>query len=99
MPGEHDLAVSFSVPFRYSVHFTERFLDPENRTLLEVLQRLEPTRRQRVLAVVDDGVERPPPALAVALRRYAAAHATGLQLLGEPLVVPGGERAKNDPGL
>jgi 3-dehydroquinate synthase len=99
MPGEHDLAVSFSVPFRYSVHFTERFLDPENRTLLEVLQRLEPTRRQRVLAVVDDGVERAHPDLAVALRRYAAAHATGLQLLGEPLVVPGGERAKNDPGL
>jgi 3-dehydroquinate synthase len=99
MPGEHDLAVSFSVPFRYSVHFTERFLEPENRTLIEALRRLEPSRRQRVLAVVDDGVARAHPQLGAALRRYAGAHAAGLQLLGEPLVVPGGERAKNDPAI
>jgi len=99
MPGEHDLAVSFSVPFRYSVHFTERFLEPENRTLIDALRRLEPSRRQRVFALIDDGVERAHPQLGVALRRYAVAHAEGMQLLGEPLVVPGGERAKNDPAI
>jgi 3-dehydroquinate synthase len=99
MSGEHDLAVSFSVPFRYAVHFTERLLDPENRVLVAALQRLEPQRRHRVLAVVDAGVERAHPELSAALRRYAVAHADSMQLLGEPVVVPGGEDAKNDPAL
>jgi len=99
MAAEHDLAVSFSVPFRYSVHFTERVLDPDNRVLIDALCRLEPKRRHRVLAVIDDGVERAHPQLAASLRRYASAHAEHLQLLGEPLVVPGGERSKNDPGI
>jgi 3-dehydroquinate synthase len=99
MAAEHDLAVSFSVPFRYSVQFTERVLEPQNRVLVEALRRLEPNRRHRVLAVIDDGVERAHPQLLASLRRYASAHADHLQLLGEPLVVPGGERSKNDPGL
>jgi 3-dehydroquinate synthase len=99
MPGEHDIAVSFSVPFRYSVHFTERMLEPDNRVLLDALRRLEPLRRQRVLAVVDDGLVRAHPGLCAALQRYAMAHADTLQLLGDPIVVPGGERAKNDPAL
>lgn len=99
MSGEFDLAVSFAVPFRYSVHFTERALDPENRVLLDALRQKEPARRHRVLAVVDEGVAIAHPELCSQLSRYAAAHADGMQLLGEPLVVPGGERCKNDPAL
>jgi 3-dehydroquinate synthase len=99
MSSEDDLAVCFSVPFRYSVHFTERMLDANNRVLVDALRRLEPERRQRVLAIVDDGVDRAHPQLRAALQRYALAHADGLQLLGDPIVVPGGESAKNDPGL
>jgi len=99
MSGEHDLAVSFSVPFRYAVHFTEGILEPENRVLVDALRRLEPRRRQRVLAVVDAGVERAHPQLGAALRSYAVKHADSLQLLGEPVIVPGGEAAKNDPAL
>src|SRR3569832_955223 len=68
MAAEHDLAVSFSVPFRYSVHFTERVLEPDNRVLIDALCRLEPQRRHRVLAVIDDGVERAHPQLAASLR-------------------------------
>jgi 3-dehydroquinate synthase len=99
MSGEHDLNVNFSVPFRYSVHFTEAMLEPSNRVLVDALRRLEPQRRQRVLAVVDDGVERAHPELIASLRRYAVAHADALQLLGDPIIVPGGERSKNDPAL
>ena len=99
MSGESDLAVSFAVPFRYSVHFTEHVLDPQNPVLLQALRQKEPARRHRVLCVVDEGVALAHPDLCNQLRLYAAAHAEGMQLLGDPVVVPGGEQCKNDPAL
>jgi len=99
MTGEHDLTVSFAVPFRYAVHFTERVFDPDNHVLVDVVRRLEPGRRHRLFTVVDDGVAGAHPDLASTLRRYVVAHADALALAGEPLLVPGGEPAKNDPAL
>lgn len=99
MAGEHDLAVSFSVPFRYSVHFTTGSLRPDNPLLADALRRLEPNRRHRVLAIVDDGLARAHPSLCSDLQGYAVAHAGSMQLLCEPILVPGGERAKNDPKI
>jgi 3-dehydroquinate synthase len=99
MPNDHDLTVSFTVPFRYAVHFTERVFAPENPVLVQALCRLEPARRHRILCVVDDGVERAHPTLCAAIRRYAVAHGASLQLLGDPVIVPGGERVKNDFSL
>jgi 3-dehydroquinate synthase len=97
MRSDDDLTVSFAVPFRYSVHFTERVFEPDNLTLVRALSRLEPARRHRILAVVDDGVAEAHPDVCAALHRYAAAHATSMQLVCDPLIVPGGERVKNDP--
>lgn len=99
MRGDHDLAVNFSVPFRYVVHFTERAFNVENRVLADAFCRLEKTRRHKVLVVIDDGVERAHPSLRRAVATYAEAHAGILQVLGEPISVPGGERAKNDPAI
>ena len=99
MSGEHDLAVSFAVPFRYSVHFTDGVFEPENRVLVDAVRRLEPGRRHRLLVVVDDGVERAHPGLLRALQRYVVAHADALALAAEPLLVPGGEACKNDPAI
>lgn len=99
MNGEHDLAVNFSVPFRYAVHFTERVFDPENRIFVDAVRRLEPGRRHRLFTVIDDGVARAHPELVRSLRDYALAHAESLVLADEPLLVPGGERSKNDPAL
>ena len=99
MTGEHDLAVQFSVPFRYAVHFTERVLEPDNRVLVDSIRRLEPGRRHRLFTVIDDGVARAHPELLRSLAGYTLAHADALALAGDPLVVPGGEQAKNDPAL
>lgn len=99
MFGDHDLAVNFSVPFRYAVHFTERVFDPGNSVLVEALRRLERARRHRVLVIIDDGVARAHPGSTAAVRAYADAHAASIELLGEPLIVPGGEQAKNDPAI
>ena len=99
MNGEHDLAVSFAVPFRYAVHFTEQVFDPGNRVLVDAVRRLEPGRRHRLMVVLDDGVERAHPGLVRSLKHYAVAHADSLSLEGDPILVPGGEQCKNDAAL
>jgi 3-dehydroquinate synthase len=84
----------FSVSFEYPVVFTEDALDPENLALRDVF---DPgaRARARVLAVVDAGLADARPDLLPALERYCASHADRIELVAEPLRVPGGERAKD----
>lgn len=97
--GDDRLSVRFQLPCEYTVHFTEGAFDPENATLAAEASRGETGRRQRLFVVVDAGVDRAHPELRAAVGHYVAAHARALELLAEPFVVPGGERAKNDPAL
>lgn len=86
-----------SVPFDYPVHFTRDVLAAANEVLVEAIARREPQRRHRLLAVIDDGVVRAWPDVAARIADYVAAHRERLTLADAPLVVPGGERAKNEP--
>jgi 3-dehydroquinate synthase len=88
-----------SLRFEYPVYFTEDVFAVENPALADALAWREPGRRHRVLAVVDRGVAEAWPALAPAIVAYADAHADRLALVGEPLVVEGGEAVKNDREL
>jgi 3-dehydroquinate synthase len=99
MPNDLDLAVNFAVPFHYSVHFSERVLSPDNLTLRDAVRRLEPARCHRIFCVIDEGVASGHPTIGLDLRRYCLAHSGCLQLVGEPWIVPGGERVKNDPAI
>ncbi|MBI4512174.1 MAG: 3-dehydroquinate synthase [Deltaproteobacteria bacterium] len=97
-PTEADVLVQrFSVPYEYPVYFTEGVLAPENPTLARALCLQEPNRRHRFAVVLDDGVARAWPSLPTAARAYADHAGDCMQLLSDPLVVPGGETAKNDP--
>jgi len=87
---------TISVPFDYPVHFTRDVFDPENGALVDAVTRKEPARRHRVLVVVDDGVAKAWPDLAAHIDAYVARHDGRLTLAAPPLVVPGGERVKND---
>lgn len=93
-----DLA-RFTVAFEYPVHFTTRALDPNNPVLIDSLRRREPNRRHRVLAFLDAGVRQAWPQIDEQLRQYATAHASSCQLVDDPVIIPGGESAKNDPNL
>ncbi len=86
----------FSVPFDYPVHFTEKLFDPENSVLRDVLTRLEPERRHRCLVFLDDGLLEARPSLADDVSRYARAHAERMELVTDPVAVPGGERIKSE---
>jgi 3-dehydroquinate synthase len=84
----------FSVSFEYPVFFTEGLFDPKNPTLVSALCTREKTRRHRVLAIVDQGLWDAWPELAAQLDQYGRAHAASLAWAGPPLVVAGGEAAK-----
>jgi 3-dehydroquinate synthase len=87
----------FTASFEYPVIFTDGVFAPENATLADALGRLEPARSHRAFVVVDDGVAAARPRLLAEIAAYARAHQARLRLVAEPVLVPGGEAAKNDP--
>jgi 3-dehydroquinate synthase len=88
-----------NVGFEYSVHFTRDVFDPGNITFVKAVSRREPERRHKLFVVVDGGVAAAWPQLSARIAAYCARHADHLALLAEPLVIPGGEDAKNSPEL
>jgi 3-dehydroquinate synthase len=86
----------FSVPFEFPLHFTRGVFDRSNPLLATIVSRLEPSRRHRMLVVIDERVAAMTPHLFDQLLGYAAAHPDQIELTGPAVVVPGGEAVKND---
>ncbi len=86
----------FSVPYEFPVVFTEGVFDPENPALRDVLCRLEPTKRHRVVFFVDDGLCSGRAPLPEAITKYAQRHADAMELACAPVAVPGGEKIKTE---
>lgn len=86
----------FAVPYEFPVVFTEGVFDPANPALREVVTRLEPAKRHRVVVFVDDGLNAGRAPLAEAIVRYAQAHADAIELACAPVIVPGGEKIKTE---
>lgn len=86
----------FAVPFEFPLHFTNALFDPDNPLLVSTVSRLEPSRRHRLLVVIDDQVALAHPRLQNAVAAYASAHSERIELVSPPMVVPGGEAVKND---
>ncbi len=84
----------FSVPFRYPVCFTHHVFAADNPLLASVL-RAPTSGVARALVVVDAGLADATPGLARRIEGYFRAHRDRLCLVRKPLLVPGGENAKN----
>jgi 3-dehydroquinate synthase len=92
-----------SVSFRYDVHFTTDLFDPANTLLLETVLRDKDAaevahssfRPVRVLFAIDESVEKFCP-LVAKIHKYFEAHSDKIALCGEPMLLPGGERIKNE---
>lgn len=84
----------FSVPFEFPVVFTEALFSTDNPALLDVVTRLEPLRKHRMIVFVDDGLAAVLPDLPEQIERYADHHRQGLELVCKPILVPGGETIK-----
>jgi 3-dehydroquinate synthase len=89
----------FQVAFRYPVFFTRDLFARSNAVFESVVPASTPGKPARVLFVVDEGVVVAHAGLLDAIRDYCAPRAASLQLAAPPLVIPGGEQAKNDPAV
>jgi len=89
----------FSVPFQYEVHFTRGLFDVKNPLLTHTIRDRGSQFPAKTLFVIDSGVAKAHHDLIPSIRAYVTAHGSRLCVPAEPLVVPGGESAKNDPEL
>ena len=82
----------FAVPYEFPVVFTEGVFDPENPALRDVLCRLEPHKRHRVVVFVDDSLS----GHLGKIGEYAAHHRDVIELACPPIAMPGGEKIKSE---
>ncbi|MEL6457321.1 MAG: 3-dehydroquinate synthase [Cyanobacteria bacterium J06621_15] len=87
------------VSFNYPVHFTNGIFDVDNPLLAQVITGDGETKPKKVVAVVDGGLLLHQDELLEQLREYCRFNSSILSLEAEPMVVPGGEAAKNNPQL
>lgn len=88
-----------SVTFHYQVQFTNNLFDIKNPTLAQVITEDGEKKPKKVIAVVDAKLLDFFPQLLQQLEAYTNFYAEILTLAAEPMIVPAGEAAKNDPKL
>jgi len=86
----------FSVSYAFPVVFTEGLFDADNPALRDAVCRLEPGKRHRIIVFIDDGLVAAQPALLTSIADYMRRHAAALDLVCDPVAVPGGEKIKSD---
>jgi 3-dehydroquinate synthase len=89
----------FSITVSYPVQFTQRLFDTRNSVFADTLSHLEPTKKHRFVAIVDDGVLAAWPKLSEAIDSYVEVWNESMDLVAPLIAVPGGEQCKNDPQL
>ncbi len=91
------LANNFSVRFDYDVVFGDDVFGADSCVLRDALSRVSGgASATRTLWVFDKGLVAGQPDLVERVRRWCERNCDQLTMAGEPLVVPGGEPAKND---
>lgn len=84
---------AFTVPFKYQVCFTENTFDRENAVLAKLLNN---GKKAKAFFVIDQGVVDTHPQLPEQIKSYSEAYKEDFILCADPLIIPGGERAKNE---
>lgn len=83
---------SFAVSFNYSVYFTENVFQTENKLLADLLKQ---SYRPKLFFVIDNGVAEHHPDLLKNISDYCKHYQDSFTFC-DTLIVPGGEKAKND---
>lgn len=86
------------VNFRYDVLFTNGIFQVGNPLLAQTIV-ADGGETKRAIAIVDSGLIEHHPHLIAQITDYTNFYSEVLTLATEPIVVPGGEAAKNDPQL
>ncbi|MEH2200578.1 3-dehydroquinate synthase [Nostoc sp.] len=88
-----------SVTFNYEVYFTQNLFELKNPTLAQVISADEETKPKKLVAVVDAGILKYQPELVKQLVAYTKFYGEVLAIAAEPMIISGGEAAKNDRTL
>ncbi|NNE93082.1 MAG: 3-dehydroquinate synthase [Verrucomicrobiales bacterium] len=91
-----------SIPIRYEhrIAFTHGAFDAQNLTLRDlVADSREFGGVSKVLVLMDDGLLESNPGLPEKISNYFAKHSDTLNLVHDPMILPGGEACKNDWSL
>ncbi|QKP78686.1 3-dehydroquinate synthase [Methyloligella sp. GL2] len=86
----------FSVPYAYPVYFTRSLFSNDNSVLLDAIAASGGVT-PKLAVFVDDGVMREMPGLSRDIEAFAGAHSESFALAAPPIVLGGGEQAKNRP--
>ncbi|MEX0649267.1 MAG: 3-dehydroquinate synthase [Balneolaceae bacterium] len=86
----------FSVPFQYDVIFTDDIFNLKNDTFRNLVLNNGQASPKSILCVLDENMFEQHPDLFNRIQEYARQF--HLHLIQSPVVIPGGEPAKNDPG-
>lgn len=87
----------FSISFQYPVAFTEALFDPENPLFADLVHVDTPSAGRKVLFVLDEGMVKHHPDLIERIEQYQSRFKESFTLVSSPILLPGGEAAKNDP--
>ena len=86
---------TIQVSYRHQVYFTEGVFDPGNPLLQEILTNQRLGRIRKALVVLDESLAAAQPDLSRRIETYFSSFPTALKLAGTPMIIEGGERAKN----
>ena len=85
------------VSFSYNVHFTEELFDQGNALLADLIEEKASVADRKILFVFDEGMYEYHPDLFKKIEHYISENTSDIELVDSPVILPGGERAKNDP--
>lgn len=89
---------TFSVSYNYPVSFTGDLFNYENSLFADLLtEGQREGTMQKVLFVLDQGMLDHHPSLIKKIKAYHLKYPDLFSLVEEPVIIPGGEEAKNDP--
>lgn len=87
----------FPVSFNYKVFFTDGLFQPDNKLFADLIQSDSPKATRKILFVFDEGMYAHHDDLFTRIRKYSNQYPDVFQLIDNPVIIPGGEAAKNDP--
>lgn len=85
----------FTTRHQFPVVFGRGLLAPDSDVLLNALCIQEPEKRHKILVVVDAGLAEAVPDLISRIVRHVDVHSCGMELICQPIVLPGGESVKD----
>ncbi|MBC6430692.1 3-dehydroquinate synthase [Nostoc sp. HG1] len=88
-----------SVTFNYEVYFTKNLFELKNPTLAQVITADGEAKPKKVVAIVDAGILQHQPEFVKQLVAYTKFYAEIVAIAAEPMIISGGEAAKNDRTL